>query len=239
MVIAHKSTSAEIGILRKIFQEYDVTGCGQLSYDQFKAALNQVGYTDEEYRKIFDAVDLDGTGFIRYTEFLAASIEAQGAISEERLAEAFDRLDSDDSGYISAANLREILGDDFPLEEIEEIIKETPTSKNGMISYAEFLSLWDDKRAENYNKSIQEIHVLKKGHEASEDLVSVVSALSYEESDNGDTDEFLARSSFIDSKSMSERKISELTDSERKSDRLSLRRVMFQEDSIPVTDSLV
>ena len=32
--------------------------------------------------------DLDGSGRIRYTEFLAATIEAQGAISEERLAEA-------------------------------------------------------------------------------------------------------------------------------------------------------
>ena len=44
--------------------------------------------------------DLDGSGRIRYTEFLAATIEAQGVISEERLAEAFDRLDSDDSGAI-------------------------------------------------------------------------------------------------------------------------------------------
>lgn len=37
--------------------------------------------------------DIDGTGKIRYTEFLAATIEARGAISEQRLAEAFDRLD--------------------------------------------------------------------------------------------------------------------------------------------------
>jgi len=67
MVVAHKSTSAEIGILRKVFQEYDKKGCGQLNYDQFKAALQEAGYTDDEYRKIFDAVDLDGTGLIRYT----------------------------------------------------------------------------------------------------------------------------------------------------------------------------
>ena len=36
---------------------------------------------------------MDGSGKIRYTEFLAATIEARGAISEIRLAEAFDRLD--------------------------------------------------------------------------------------------------------------------------------------------------
>jgi calcium-dependent protein kinase len=51
---------------------------------------------------------MDGSGKIRYTEFLASTIEAQGAIDETRLAEAFDRLDSDDSGYISKQNLREL-----------------------------------------------------------------------------------------------------------------------------------
>lgn len=33
-----------------------------------------------------------------YTEFLAATLEAHGYIEEERIAAAFDRLDSDDSG---------------------------------------------------------------------------------------------------------------------------------------------
>lgn len=88
---------------------------------------------------------MDGTGKIRYTEFLAATIEAHGAISEERLAEAFDRLDSDDSGKISAENLAEILGKDFLREEIDEIIAEADVTKDNQISYAEFLSLWEDK----------------------------------------------------------------------------------------------
>ena len=89
--------------------------------------------------------DLDGSGKIRYTEFLAATIEAQGAISEERLAEAFDRLDTDDSGKISAENLADILGQDFPREEIDQIIAEAKGTKDKQISYAEFLSLWEDK----------------------------------------------------------------------------------------------
>lgn len=45
--------------------------------------------------------DLDGTGHLKYTEFLAATIESTDLVTEERLAEAFDRLDSDDSGYIT------------------------------------------------------------------------------------------------------------------------------------------
>lgn len=94
--------------------------------------------------------DLDGSGKIRYTEFLAATIEARGAIGEERIAEAFDRLDSDDSGYISAENLRELLGSDLPESEIDDILCECASSQDGRVSYHEFLSLWEvqteDKR---------------------------------------------------------------------------------------------
>jgi calcium-dependent protein kinase len=56
MVIAHKSTSSEIGILRKIFQQYDTEKDGQLSYDEFKAAIKETGLSEDEYRDIFDAV---------------------------------------------------------------------------------------------------------------------------------------------------------------------------------------
>jgi serine/threonine protein kinase len=56
MVVAHKSTSEEIGILRKVFQEYDKNRDGTLNYQEFKAAITQAGYTDDDYRKIFDAV---------------------------------------------------------------------------------------------------------------------------------------------------------------------------------------
>jgi hypothetical protein len=93
------------------------------------------------------------------TEFLAATIEAQGAISEERLAEAFDRLDSDDSGYIDADNLAEILGKDFPREEIEEIIREADLSKDNRISYSEFLALWENKHENARQEQIAELGI--------------------------------------------------------------------------------
>ena len=236
MVIAHKSTSAEVGILRKVFQEYDKRGCGHLTYDEFKAALSGAGYSDEEYRQIFDAVDMDGTGLIRYTEFLAATIEAQGAISEERLAEAFDRLDSDDSGYISAENLREILGNDFPEEEIDAIIKEA--SKHGSISYSEFLALWEEQAEKKREEIVQEITVLNHNHEEmmahqSSD-VSVVSNLSSDASDAGDggVGDFIARSTFIEGKNLSERKLFDLKSSDEKRPETgqgSVRKVMFKD----------
>jgi len=86
MVVAHRSTCEEIGILRKVFQKYS-TGRGsngQITYAGFCQAWHESGFPSEDTQAIFDACDLDGSGRIRYTEFLAATIEAQGDISEER-----------------------------------------------------------------------------------------------------------------------------------------------------------
>ena len=57
MVIAHRSTCEEIGILRKVFQKYaskDKGGC--ISYPEFKAAWKESGLPEEDTKAIFDAV---------------------------------------------------------------------------------------------------------------------------------------------------------------------------------------
>jgi Ca2+-binding EF-hand superfamily protein len=101
MVIAHKSSSDEIGVLRKAFKRYDHDKNGTITYPPFKESMKQYGFNDDYIEYLFQSVDLDGTGTIKYTEFLAATIESTGLVTEERIAEAFDRLDSDDSGFIS------------------------------------------------------------------------------------------------------------------------------------------
>jgi len=157
MVVAHRSTCEEIGILRKVFQKYS-TGRGsngQITYEGFCNAWKESGFPQEDTKSIFDACDLDGSGRIRYTEFLAATIEAQGDISEERLAEAFDRFDKDDTGCIGVDDLAEILGNKFPRKEIQDIITRANQNGNGngsgaagagnTISYPAFLALWEEK----------------------------------------------------------------------------------------------
>lgn len=194
MVIAHKSTSEEIGILRKVFQKYDTKRHGMLTYEEFKQAFDAAGLSEDDCKRMFDAVDLDGSGKIRYTEFLAATIEAHGAISEERLAEAFDRLDSDDSGYITTGDLKEILGQDFPQHEIDEIILEADLEKDGRISYGEFLALWEDKHENMRHEMLEEIAIIQSTRSAtSSERSNVSSDWSY--SDDYITDSDRPRSS--------------------------------------------
>ena len=62
MVIAHKSTTDEIGILRKVFHHYDTDRSGALNYETFVQILNEAGFSEDEYRDVFDAVNMDGSG---------------------------------------------------------------------------------------------------------------------------------------------------------------------------------
>ena len=81
-----------------------------------------------------------------YTEFLAATLEAHGHIEEERIADAFDRLDSDDSGYISKENLKEFLGDTASDKDIDGIIANVDADNDGQSEFfcccSVCVSLW-------------------------------------------------------------------------------------------------
>lgn len=138
-VIAHRSTAEEILQLRQAFDAYDTSNDGIITYGEFKEALARLDYGDKELQSIFSSIDVNRNGYIQYTEFLAATIEARGHIEEDRVAEAFDRIDADDTGYISRKNLREVLGKEYTLEKVNKIIEDADTDKDGRISYSEFL----------------------------------------------------------------------------------------------------
>uniref|UniRef100_A0A7S3P976 Calmodulin n=1 Tax=Amphora coffeiformis TaxID=265554 RepID=A0A7S3P976_9STRA len=134
-VIAHRSSTKEIEELRKAFAAYDTSRNGVITFEEFKAAMTKMNYSDETIAEIFTSLDVNGNQKIMFTEFIAATIEARGLIAEDRIAEAFDRLDSDDSGYISKSNLKSFLGDDITDEECKKIMKEADTDQDGKISY--------------------------------------------------------------------------------------------------------
>jgi Ca2+-binding EF-hand superfamily protein len=93
-----------------------------------------------QIEKMFKGIDADGLGKIHYHEFLAALLESQGMITEERLAEAFERIDSEGKGYISKENLKNILGPNYNSRMVDKMIKEASNGKHdGKINYQDFL----------------------------------------------------------------------------------------------------
>jgi calcium-dependent protein kinase len=85
LVVAYKSTSDEVGFLRKMFRKFDATNDGEITFDEFRTALlEHYDYTEAEMESMFAGMDIDGLGKVHYMEFLAATIEAHGSIDEER-----------------------------------------------------------------------------------------------------------------------------------------------------------
>lgn len=56
MVVAHKSSSDEIGILRHLFEKYDSRHDGSIWFDEFCNSMKGLGHSNEELRATFEAL---------------------------------------------------------------------------------------------------------------------------------------------------------------------------------------
>jgi len=103
----------EVSQLSQAFRALDANGDGKLSKDELLAqyqstmGLNQA---EEEVERIMKEVDVDGNGFIDYSEFIMASAKRESLLSKQNLENAFRLFDYDNSGKISAKEIRNILG---------------------------------------------------------------------------------------------------------------------------------
>ena len=96
----------------------------------------------EMLQSVMDAVDLSQEHTINYQEFLAATMARNTFIKENYIKLAFQKLDSDKSGYITYQNLVSIIGSE---KHTREIIGEVDIKGDGQISYEEFRILMRDK----------------------------------------------------------------------------------------------
>jgi serine/threonine protein kinase len=60
MVIAHKSTSEEIGFLRKLFTKYDTLKNGVITFPEFRDALVDYDYSEEELEIMYNGIVSEG-----------------------------------------------------------------------------------------------------------------------------------------------------------------------------------
>ena len=152
-VVAKRSTSSQVFFLRKVFDEFNTLNTGTISLGEFKAAaaMARSPYPADKIKNAFRRVNVNCNKVINYTEFLAASLEALGPIEEYRLAEAFDLMDCDDSGYISRDNIRQLVGDLARDERyINQIYLSANSAHGDKITYNDFLDLF---RSEDYTMS--------------------------------------------------------------------------------------
>lgn len=138
-----KSEKEKLG---KIFKALDANGDGKLSkeeiHDGYEEHFGKL-LNEEELDELFDSVDTDKSGFIDYTEFIAATMSSKKNLSEEKLTAAFKLFDQDNSGTITADELKNVFAASGAVsdESIEAILKQADENGDGEIEYAEFCNL--------------------------------------------------------------------------------------------------
>jgi calcium-dependent protein kinase len=82
---------------------------GMITVMELQEALTSHGQdlTADEITQIVRNIDYAGNGKINYSEFLAATIEVPRVLTQDKLLALFKYFDTDNSGYITPANLRE------------------------------------------------------------------------------------------------------------------------------------
>lgn len=109
-------------------------------------------------------MDVDNNGEIDYLEFVAASMSAYqmshgltpaaSRAWQKRVRVVFDKIDEDGNGYITAQELKKMMGD---TEEIAQLVKEADKNGDGVIDYQEFLDIFrETTRAGGTNPQPQE-----------------------------------------------------------------------------------
>lgn len=90
---------------------------------------------------LFEAVDTSESGYIEYTEFIVASTNEIDLLKQMRLDAAFKMFDTDQSGFISKQEMRNVFAPTHCDRTIELIFKQADLDGDGQISYSEFIQM--------------------------------------------------------------------------------------------------
>ena len=136
-------------LMKEILDLYDPNNEGFVNSKDTSKILQAMGRTLEEddEQNFLQAADPENTGKISKDNFLT-TVEALYSLSKDtvnELMEAFKMYDINNTGKISAKNLKKILvkiGQGFNEEEADDVIKYINVDKEGNIDYADFIQVW-------------------------------------------------------------------------------------------------
>jgi serine/threonine protein kinase len=139
--MAWSLTNEDRAKVRNYFISMDTTQQGTITLAELRDVMNtSFEVPDEETRAVFEALDSNNDQEIHYSDFLAAMVSTRIDLHDDLLAQAFKRFDVDNSGFITAENLQEVLGETFEGTEVEELMKEADFVNDGRISFPEFVA---------------------------------------------------------------------------------------------------
>mmetsp|Transcript_47833 Transcript_47833/g.95504 ORF Transcript_47833/g.95504 Transcript_47833/m.95504 type:complete len:157 (-) Transcript_47833:189-659(-) len=138
-------SAEKIATYKEAFLIFGKNGDDTIATSELGTVMRSLGAnpTQAEVKDLIKEADAGGSGTIDFDEFCKV-MARQKADSEADLVEAFRMFDKDGSGFISAAEARQVmtnLGENLPEEEIDEMIREIDPEGEGQINYANFVKI--------------------------------------------------------------------------------------------------
>ena len=147
MSVAVGMDDREVENMKIAFKKLDTQNNGTISLKEFRGVLEKTTFVEaKDIDKLFADLDQDQTGFIKYSEFLAAAVQEQAFLEDDRVVDAFNKLDTDHTGEISRENLKVILGSELDDAAIDRMIAEADFHNDGVISLDEFRMMLEGKK---------------------------------------------------------------------------------------------
>ncbi|KAI0494935.1 hypothetical protein KFK09_025081 [Dendrobium nobile] len=136
-------TSAEIAHLKEVFNLFDKNGDGFITSEELGTVMRSLGQnpTEVQLQNMISECDADKNNAIDFPEFLNL-MTSKTNVTEKGLRDAFNMFDKDQDGFISAAELGQVmanLGQKLTDEDLNEMISQIDLDGDGKISYDEFV----------------------------------------------------------------------------------------------------
>ena len=131
---------------KEAFDIFDVDGGGTITAEELGEVMKSLGQkpTRAQLEAMVREIDADGDGAIDFPEFLTMMLRKMNEGDPEReLRDVFTVFDKDQSGTISADELKsvmKVIGEKLTEQEIEDAIRLADTTGDGEVDYDEFIA---------------------------------------------------------------------------------------------------
>ena len=142
-------TEEQISEYKQTFELLDRENKGSLNREEFKILLRSLGQypTDDEIQEMISQYDKNNDNKITFDEFLSLMARQIQASEEfDKVEEAFKLMDLDKDGFITKTELRQMMskfGEILTDEELNAMIDEADTNKDGKVDINEFRALME------------------------------------------------------------------------------------------------
>ena len=151
--MADQLTEQQIAEFKEVFFLFDKNEDGTINTSELGSVLKMLGEEakDEVLEEMIRQADVNRNGTVEFPEFLTMMSKKDADKDKKKETErvkkiraAFRVFDKDGNGFISPAELRQVLidhGEKATDEKVDRWIQEADIDQDGLVSYEEFVTL--------------------------------------------------------------------------------------------------